>query len=236
MKKITFSFLFSLFFLTAIAQQFEFKQSNGTPITNGSVLSYGTVGSYLNFRVTNTGSIPLDIRIKCTNLTNTNGTQFELCYGGSCFDSVFLNGVFPDYENPLAPGQSNPAQGDHFVNFNTGSGAVLDYTFSVYAIGFESNAISFTYRYDPQLNLNSLNDLANLGITTQNTIVTNNLSFNSDKAGKIVVFNLNGQQITEFPFEEGSHKIELNQLRTGIYIAQFSTYEGRTSQIKFLKN
>ncbi len=236
MKKITFSIFFSLLFLTSFAQQFEFKQSNGTPITNGSILSYGTAGSYLNFRVTNTGSIPLDIRIKCTSLTNTNGTQFELCFGGSCFDSVFLNGIFPDYENLLAPGQSNPAQGDHFVNFNAGTGSVLDYTFSVYAVGFESNAINFTYRYDPQLSVNSFNNLSTLGINVQNTIVSTDLNFNSTKNGAVALFNLNGQRIAEFTFSEGTQNINLSELNTGLYIARFSTIEGQTSQIKLLKN
>jgi len=121
MKKITYSIFFSFLFLTSFAQV-EFKKSDGTIITDGMVIPFGTTGTsaYLNFRVKNVSTTPLDIKIKCIGLINTTGANFELCYGGSCFDSVTLNGIYPDYENILAPGQSNPSQGDHFVNFNPG--------------------------------------------------------------------------------------------------------------------
>jgi hypothetical protein len=235
MKKIIFTVLFSMVFLSSFSQ-FIFRKSDGTPITDGTVLTYGPENNYLNFRIQNTSSQNLDIKVKCTNLINTNGTQFELCYGGSCFDSVALNGVYPDYENPLAPGQSNPSQGDHFVNFNAGNGEIMELHFSVYALGFEDNAINFVYRYDSTLGVNSFENLSNLGIVIENTSIKNEFKFNSTQSGNLSIFNLNGQKINEYKFTEGAQNLNLSELSSAIYIANFTTSGGESSSIKLIKN
>lgn len=236
MKKITFTIFFSMVFLSSFAQSFIFKQSNGTLITDGTVLTYGPGSNYLNFRVQNTSNQNLDIKVKCTNLVNTTGTQFELCYGGSCYDSVALNGVYPEYENPLAPGQSNPSQGDHFVNFNAGNGEVMELHFSVYPVGLESEAINFTYRFDPLLGVSSFESLSSIGVNLENTTVKNELTFNAAQNGTVAVFNLNGQLVADYTFSEGTQNLNLSQLNTAMYIAKFTTVEGKTSTIKLFKN
>jgi hypothetical protein len=158
-----------------------------------------------------------------------------LCYGGSCFDSVALNGVYPDYPNPLAPGQSNPSQGDHFVNFNLGTGGVMDYVFSVYALGSEANAITFTYRYVPNLSVNTLEGLSNLGISVTNTVVADDFLFSAAAKGNLSLYNLNGQLVKELNFTEGSQNINLSNLNTSIYIARFTNAEGISSNVKIIK-
>lgn len=236
MKKITYSIFFSFLFLTSFAQV-EFKKSDGTIITDGMVIPFGTTGTsaYLNFRVKNVSTTPLDIKIKCIGLVNTTGANFELCYGGSCFDSVTLNGVYPEYENFLAPDQSNPSQGDHFVNFNPGSGGIMDLVFSVYALGFESSAITFTYRYDSTLSLINLEDLSSLGIYVKNTVVSDEFSFTAANKGSVTLFNLNGQLVKELNFSEGSQNMNLSNFNTSIYIARFTNSEGVSSNVKIFK-
>ncbi|RAR50993.1 T9SS type A sorting domain-containing protein [Flavobacterium lacus] len=235
MKKITLSILFSLVFFNAFSQ-FIFRKSDGTAITNGTILTYGPGNNYLNFRVQNTSNQDLDVKIKCTNLINTTGTQFELCYGGSCYDSVSLNGVYPDYENILAPGQSNPSQGDHFVNFNVGNGQIMELHFSVYALGFENDAINFIYRFDPLLSLNSFENLSSIGINIENTTISGDFKFNTTQNGNLSIFNLNGQLINEYKFTEGAHNVNLTSLSSAVYIANFITTDGKTSSIKIIKN
>jgi hypothetical protein len=236
MKKITYSVLFSFIFLSTFAQV-EFKKSDGTIITNGMIIPFETVGStaYLNFRVKNISTTPQDIKIKCISLVNATGSNFELCYGGSCFDSVAVNGVYPDYPNPLAPGQSNPSQGDHFVNFNVGTGGIMDYVFSVYALGSEANAITFTYRYAPNLSVNTLEGLSNLGISITNTVVADDFLFSAAAKGNLSLYNLNGQLVKELNFTEGSQNINLSNLNTSIYIARFTNAEGISSNVKIIK-
>ncbi|MEZ4837856.1 T9SS type A sorting domain-containing protein [Flavobacterium sp.] len=235
MKKITISILFSFVFLNAFSQ-FSFKKSDGTPITDGTILTYGPGDNYLNFRVQNTSNQDLDIKVKCTSLVNTNGTQFELCYGGSCYDSVALNGVYPEYENPLSPGQSNPAQGDHFVNFNAGNGEIMELHFSLYPLGFENNAINFVYRFDPFLGVESFDALSSIGINIDNTSIKSDFNFNTTQNGNLAIYNLNGQSVSNFQFSEGVQTVNLSSLSSAIYIAKFTTLEGKSSSIKLIKN
>lgn len=222
-------------FLNAFSQ-FIFRKSDGTLITNGTVLTYGPGNNYLNFRVQNTSNQDLDVKIKCTNLINTTGTQFELCYGGSCYDSVSLNGIYPDYENILAPGQSNPSQGDHFVNFNAGNGQIMELHFSVYPLGFENDAINFIYRFDPLLSANSFENLSSIGINIENTTINNDFKFNTTQSGNLSIFNLNGQLITEDKFTEGAQNVNLSTLSSAVYIANFITTDGKNSSVKIIKN
>lgn len=236
MKKITFTILCSLLISTVFAQGFEFKKSDNTPINNGDIVSYGDTGSYLNFRVKNTSSTPLDIKIKCISLVNATGTSFELCYGGQCFDSVVTNGIYPDYENFLTPGQSNPSQGDHFVNnFNGLTSGIVDYVFKVYAVGAESQSITFTYRFNPSLSVGTVNDLNSLGINLNSTILKSNINFTSTLSGTMNLVNMSGQQVGSYTFTSGTQSINVDQFNSGIYIANFQTTEGKTSQVKLIK-
>lgn len=235
MKKIVFSLLLSCLFISANAQQFNFRKSDGTPINNGDVLAYGSTGTYLNFRVTNTGSVPLDIKIKCIGLTNATGNQFELCYGGSCYDNINLNEVYPEYENILGPGASNPSQGDHFVNYNAGNGTAMDYQFSVYALGYESQTLTFTYRFDPQLGIDNLSSDWK-GIQLESTLINSAISFQAEQNGKIELVNINGQKVYSKQFEAGANQMDVNSISSGIYFATFTNAENKTAQFKLIKS
>lgn len=236
MKKITYSLFFSFLFLTSFAQV-EFKKSDGTIITNGMIIPFETTGTTakLNFRIKNISTTSQDIKIKCIGIVNATGSNFELCYGGACFESIAVNGVYPDYSYPLAPGESNPPQGDHFMNGSVGTGGIVDYVFSVYALGSEANAITFTYRYAPNLSINTFEGLSNLGISVTNTVVTDELSFSALEKGNVSLFNLNGQLVKELNFSEGSQTINLSNLNTSMYIARFTNAEGVSSNVKIIK-
>lgn len=229
----------SLFFCGLSQAQFTFSRTDGTPITNGSVVTFGSSGnsSKLNFRLTNTSNVPLDIKIKCTSLVNAPGTSFELCYAGTCNDFVVLNGVYPDYENLLNPGQSNPPVGEHFVNYNAGNGQIQEYGFSVYALGFEQNAINFVYRFDPNLfSTTGFDALQNLGITLNSTRINDMLSFDSQVNGNLSIVSVTGQEVIRTSFSEGNQNINTTSLASGLYIAQFKTNTGETGTIKIIKN
>lgn len=235
MKKTLFSFLFICIFISANAQQFNFRKSDGTPINNGDVISFGATGIPLNFRITNTSNQPIDVKFKCVGLTNATGVQFQLCYGGSCYDNINLNEVYPDYENVLAPGASNPSQGDYLINYNAGNGSVMDYQFSVYALGNEANAINFTYRFDPQLGVNNLASVWN-GIQLENTIISSVISFNAEQKGKVELVNINGQKVFSEQFEAGVNITDLSSVSSGIYFATFTNEENKSVQYKIIKS
>ena len=111
----------------------------------------------------------------------------------------------------------------------------MDLVFSVYALGFESSAITFTYRYDSTLSLINLEDLSSLGIYVKNTVVSDEFSFTAANKGSVTLFNLNGQLVKELNFSEGSQTINLSNLNTSMYIARFTNAEGVSSNVKIIK-
>lgn len=237
MKRISFTLLFTMLFFSSYAQ-FTFETLSGTPIPDGSIFTYGTYAdndSKLKFKVTNTTSFPIDIKIVCTSITNGDGTGFELCYGGVCNDNIALSGMYPDYDYPLGPGENN-GNFDHFVNNNPGDGSSMEFVFSIYAIGYESNAITMTYRYSPDMNIGSFENLSSIGVNIQNTVVSNNLLFNSIREGMVSIININGQIVADYKFTEGDQTLNLSGLSSDVYIAKFTTSEGASSAVKILKN
>ena len=95
---------------------------------------------------------------------------------------------------------------------------------------------TFLHLYDSVVMSVNAVELSSLGINLQNTVIQNELNFNSSVTGKVILVNLNGQQIADYSFIEGTQNIDLSNLTAGIYIAQFQTLEGKSSQLKLLKN
>lgn len=230
----------SFVYLQSFAQ-FTFTDHAGNAIINGSTVSYSTANSEnakLKFYITNVGTAPVDVRIQCTGINGGNGVGFQLCYAGLCHDNVVPGGIYPDYQFLLNTGENN-GNFDYFVN-NFVSPTPIDFNFQVYGLdgsGFPTGqSITFTYRYDSTLGLNSLSELATLGVKLTNTIVKNELNFNATVSGKVALVNLSGQQMGEFSFTEGEQSLNLSNLSAGVYIANFITTEGKTLQLKLLKN
>jgi hypothetical protein len=221
--------------------QFSFTDLSGNTIADGSTLTYETANSEsakLKFLVTNVGTNPIDVRIKCTGITGGNGVGFQLCYGGLCHDNVVTGVDYPDYQFILNAGENN-GNFDYFVN-NFVSSTPINFQFQVYSLdttGFPTGqAVSFTYRYDSTLGLNSFENLTSMGINIENTTVKSDFKFNSTQSGNLSIFNLNGQLIKEYKFSEGNQNLGLSELSSAIYVANFSTTEGKTSSVKLIKN
>lgn len=239
MKKVLFLlFVFAQFYTYG---QFSFTDLNGNAIADGSTITFESANSEnakLKFLVTNVGTNPVDVRIKCTGITGGNGVGFQLCYGGLCHDNVVTGVDYPDYQFILNAGENNGVF-DYFVN-NFVSPTPIDFQFQVYGLepsGFPTGqAISFTYRYDSTLGLNSFENLSSMGINVENTTIKSDFKFNSTQSGNLSIFNLNGQLINEYKFSEGAQNLNLSSLSTAIYVANFSTSEGKTSTIKLIKN
>jgi hypothetical protein len=235
MKKII---VIALLLMTGVSfGQFTFFTLEGQPIADGAVFTYNTFAdndSKLRFRVTNTSANSLEIKIQAIAITGGNGTAFELCYAGTCNDNIALNGIYPDYEYPLGPGQNN-GNFDHFVNNNALGGNPADFVFSIYAIGFESQAIVFTYRYAPDLNVPTL-EKGKVQLVLEQTQVSNTLSFETKEAGTATIINLNGQVVTgSFGFEAGINQHNLASLSSGVYFVKATYTNGTTEVVKFIK-
>lgn len=239
MKKILLVFFVTIHFCSY--GQFTFTDHSGNPIVNGSVRTFQTANAEnakLKFYITNVGTNPIDVRIRCTNIIGGNGVGFQLCYGGLCHDNIVVGVTYPDYQFLLNAGQNN-GNFDYFVN-NFVSSTPIDFQFEVFGLdstGFPTGqSLNFTYRYDSTLGIESTENLSKMGINIENTTVKSDFKFNATQNGKLSIYNLNGQLISESQFNEGNQNINLSNLSSAIYIANFSTNEGKSSSVKLIKN
>jgi hypothetical protein len=220
-----------------VSAQFTFRTLAGDPINEGDIYTYNSVANdnaKLRFRIQNTITSPIEVKIQAISITGGNGTGFELCYAGTCNDNIALNGIYPDYEYPLGPGQNN-GNFDHFVNNNALGGMPADFVFSVYAVGFESQAITFTYRYAPDMSVSTITKAAPSLILEQ-TQVQHQLSFSAEESGTASIINLNGQAVTgSFSFEAGLNQQPITTLSSGVYFIKASYSNGATEVVKFIK-
>ena len=239
MKKI----LYSILLITSMSYaQFNVTDLQGNIIPNNSEFVFNVFNSEsakLKFKTVNTSNADLDIRIKCTSITNANGVGFQLCYGGLCHDNVIVGGVYPDFQNIIAPGQDNgPA--DYFVNNTQGSGTLdLIYSFEIYAqdmSGFPvGNIYNITYKYSQNLSSDSFETLNNLGINLKNTVSQSVFEISSQVSADVQVFSLTGQKLQSSQIEAGNSSVDLGNLGTSFYVLHFVTADGKSASVKVLK-
>jgi hypothetical protein len=222
--------------------QFNVTDLQGNVVANGTELvfnTFNTEAAKFKFKTVNTSNADIDIRVRCTGLTNSDGVGFQLCYGGLCHDNVVVGAVYPDFQNIIAPGQDNgPA--DYFVNNVPGVGDQdLIYTFEIYALdmsGFPIGELfNLSYRYSPTLSLNGYEQLSNLGVNLKNTISTDLFDFQTTTSGKVDVISLTGQKLMSQNFQVGNFTLNLGNLNTSYYLLVFSTNSGASAAVKVLK-
>lgn len=223
--------------------QFNVTDLEGNIIENGTQFNYDQISNAeakLKFKTVNTSDATIDIRVRCTGITNTDGIGFQLCYGGLCYDNVEVNGVYPNFQNIIAPGQDN-GPSDYFLNNVAGNGTDdLIYSFRVFALDLDGNvvgqSVNLTYRYSPEpLSINSFQALSNLGINLKNTIAESSFEIQSSVQGTVNIFSLNGQLVQTIGFQEGNFSIDLSAYQTTYYLLNFATTDGKTATIKVLK-
>lgn len=242
MKKIIATFSLIAFSLIINAQM-TVVTYEGVQINDGDIFAFNTTNpssASIYFYINNNSNEPINVKIKCEEILNTNGENFEFCFSELCILSVEEGVTYPDSdENPyvvIPPGGTNP-EFDHFLNLNTGSGTFpLDYVFRFFQVDANQNeigeSITFTYRYDPNL---STDDFENsLGVALQNTIATDFLSVRSMNPLNYEIFNINGQLISFNSIGSGVNNVNVSNLNNGVYFIRFADENGSTTTMKFV--
>jgi len=76
-----------LLFEVSLNAQFTVAKSDNTPLTNGHILSFNSIvyaQAALALKITNTNANTINLKLKCTALTNTDGSLMEVCFGPDC--------------------------------------------------------------------------------------------------------------------------------------------------------
>jgi hypothetical protein len=240
MKKLVQLFLL---LISAIGfSQISLSRHNLTPLTDGQVVAFNTIAypaAELDFYVKNNSTTAsTNIKIACTALVNNDGTGFELCFGPDCLSSVEVGATYPvnlPYVT-LAPGQSSGNEG-HFLNTAIGSGTYpKDYSFRFYQAGNPGgNTIDITYRFDPNLSSDEINQLETSGVIIKSSLVDSQLELDVLKVTSMQIFDLNGKQVLSNKLEYGIHTIDVSSLASGVYLVNFINEKGTNSSKKIIK-
>lgn len=219
------------------------KKSDGTVITDGSVFSYNTVDteeSILHFVVYNTAATDIKVKILCESITNSDGSDFEFCFGGNCMPFVTVGQNYPPNGFTL-PAGSNSGDGDHFWNkkaVSTTGSYPMNFVFKFYQVdGFGSpigSPVRITYKSLEQLAVNEV-DFAKYGISLKSTIINDDIKFEAKNAGTIYLFDASGKLVTSKAINKGENTVNVNTLKSGIYILNYESNNGKTGNIKLIK-
>jgi hypothetical protein len=243
MKKII---LLSALLVSALTfSQITLTRHNLTPITNGQVIAFNTIAypaAELDFYVKNIGTTQTRVKLLCSSLVNTDGSNFELCFGPQCLSYVEEGEVYPTAPYGFVTLNANQQLDNsyHFLNTVVGSAPYpKDYTFRFYqvnATGVEiSNSITVTYRYDPNLSTDDINQLQDSGVVIKSTVIDNELTLDVIKDSTMEVFNFDGKVVLTKKLTYGMQTVDTSNLSSGVYIVNFTDTYGNTSTKKVIK-
>ncbi len=238
------NFIMSFLLLTTCigSSQITLTKHDLTPIVDGQVLAFNTAvypASELGFFVKNTSVASTRVRLSCESLLNNDGIGFELCFGNECLASVEAQTIYPSAPVELAPNTSN-GNFDHFLNTNAGSGVYpKDYVFKFFQVTSTGatfgNEINLTYRFDPSLSVDDVNQLQTTGVILKATLVETTIDLDVLKPSNISIFDVNGKSVYVSKLDYGIQSIDVSNLMSGVYFLKFIGIDGNTSTNKFIK-
>lgn len=220
--------------------------TGGQPVLDGAVLAKSEIGypaAEILFRVRNNGTATTNVWIECEDLINNTGNDFQLCFGVECLPEVSVGTIYPTTGSvTLAPNASN-GNFDHFLNNNAGNGTFpLDFVFRFFQTNQSTqggaevgNSITVTYRYDPNLTIDEVNQLEASGVIVKSTLIDNELVLDVLKSTSMAVYDLNGNVVYNSELNYGIQTIDFSNISSGVYVINFTNAEGNSSTKKIIK-
>lgn len=237
------------FFLSFLSKaQILLAKDDGTPINNGQVFTYNTTDeniATLHYKIVNTSSNPIKVRIKVTNIQNATGSSFQFCYLTTCLPSVVVNGIYPGNSNsPInIDGYSETSSiGYNMWNSNTGSGTFpIEYTLKYYLVDTFNNEYGtpfiITYRYDPDavLGTNEIKSAQHSFAEIQTTVIKNNVKITSKENISYNLHNTEGRLLFTGNLKKGESTIDTSTLNSGVYLLHLKDSKGNSLSKKIIK-
>ncbi|WP_339625198.1 hypothetical protein [uncultured Winogradskyella sp.] len=177
-----------------------------TPVTNGfSVInttipvdSGSSFGADYNwkFKVINTSATDIYMKIFVDNMTNTDGTNFQLCFANVCLNSISTGSGYPNTAALITPGETNVAGNSLWNQHPTGTLDAMSWTFRYQAFDAAGNEIgtplSITYNYNINLSIEEAN-VTQVDIYPTN--VKEELTITSNEVLNAEIFNILGAKV-----------------------------------------
>jgi len=245
-------FLYSiLFFCSSLINSqneyaFIIESEDGELVQNNQVLEFNSVqypnASYIFF-VRNLTSESINVRAEVLNISGTDGSMMEFCFG-ECYFGVDLNTPYPlNSFVSIEPGETQTSVGDHFFNQDPGDGTnPVSFQFRFYMVDDDGNEVMsipelmtdyfVTYEYQAQSFSLDENFSENLQIFLDQKL----LSIISQSEYTISLFDISGKNIFTFQINEGIKSIDVSNISNGIYILKFNDNFNRSDYRKILLN
>lgn len=221
MKKYLSLFII-VFTFTISNAQITITNIAGTPILDGDIITFNTTDEHSNLvtLITNNSGSSIDLSLVCDPITGTTGSDMEFCIG-SCYWGITEGTVYPlsgSDAYTIGAGETSGALDVHFHNHDSGN-PIITYDFKIYEDGNESNAISFTYKYDVNYVVN-VDNITNSSISLYPNPATDNftITVSDDFIGsQIILTNLLGKIVLKQNISSSKQNFAINNLGSGIY-------------------
>ena len=137
---------------------YQVEDLDGNVFADNETIDFSTIlleTATLYFKVRNTSSETIAMRIEVESMSGTDGSLMELCFG-ECYFGVTTGTSYPTNSSMpnvnIEPGQTQASSGDHFFNGDEGDGNTpVEYTFKFYLADETGNqdgtAFRIKYRY-----------------------------------------------------------------------------------------
>lgn len=229
--------------------QIALAKDDGTPIANGQIFTYNTTdedAATFHYKIKNTSSGNIKVRIKVMSIQNANGNSFQFCYLSTCLPSVTVNGIYPSNSSSaisIGPNSETPSTGYNMWNSNPGTGTFpMDYVLKYYLVdGFNSEygtPVTITYRYNPNsvLSVNDIKDSKKSYAEVLETVVKNNIQVTSKENISYTVLNMEGRSLLSGNLKKGNDAVNVSTLTSGIYMITLKNNQGQIISKKIIKN
>jgi len=241
------SILFLSYTINAQFIVYEIDQGT-TPYTDYQVFETHSTDLTLpsttfDFRIKNTGTSPIKVRIKVESLINTNG-EAELCVNGLCAHPVFQGDIFPlnaDYLE-IQPNELQPfADSSKFGNYETGidPSQPVDYVLKFFQVndnGYEiGTPLHIICRYTS--GASGIDDFKQTDLpfvypNPANDMIT--ISHSSTKISNIQIFDITGKQVKSLNISDNKQTIDISGLQQGLYLVSLFDDKKIVSQQKLI--
>jgi len=250
--KLTLSLILFFNIIPLQAQFIVYEEDEGlTPYTDYQIfethsLDLNQQETLFDFRIKNTGSSPIFVRIHIDSVINSNGDA-ELCIDDLCSYPVLQGDFFPlDHPITVQPGQLAPfASTSKFANRAKGidPNKAVDFVLKFYQEDSLGNQIGTPLhvrcRYTP-LGMGISNSINANDITIAPNPVKTSFSLQINSTANIsslLIRDLLGREITTIPYNNTtkSNGIDISDLKNGIYFIQLMNNDKVIGTKKLIK-
>ncbi len=233
-----------LCFIFAIVQvnaQFTMV-ANGAEVNDNDIFTFAANEQELSVKITNNSDISQQYVFEVMELTNTDGSGFQICIS-SCYMDIAVGDVYPPRNEAPLTLDSGATTADnliHFLNTNAGDGTnyPMDYVFRLYEVDADGEMLgtplNFTYRYDPTIS--GIDDNTIPGVKVSQLWDEHSIIINAPVTlTSAAVFDVQGRLVINQALDSNSCELNLSRLNGQVFVLVCTDDKGNTFTQKVIK-